>query len=120
MAKTAEESLDQIKTWPEAKSYFHTFRACLIDGGVAYGFNNKLAELMAKPDGVSSLWEATTRQASFRTIVASRVQGDAIPLPLTESILKNLRENCPQAGEKFCRDLQVKIEKFCTACHRPK
>lgn len=119
-AKTAEESIDQISTWPQAILYYEKYHNCLISGGVSYGYDSKLADLLAASDGVITMWDSTARQLWFRKVITQRVVGEAISLETSESILENLKHQCPPSGATFCKHLRYKIKKSCQACDSEK
>ena len=110
----AEKSIDLIETWQDAQTYYRKFRHCL-DGGVAYGFDNKLADLLARPDGIRQLWRPGI-QSNFRNVVTYRVVGEAFSIGTTQRVRENLRTRCPGRAKLFCRRLEARIAKACPAC----
>ena len=115
-AKTAEENIDQISTWPQAILFYQKYHNCLISGGISYGYDNKLAELLAEPEGLTNRWSSTDKQLWFRKVIAKRVVGESNSLETSESILKNLNSKCPFSGSDFCKNLRCEIKKICQAC----
>ena len=111
----AESALSNMQKWDDAIVYYKQYKACL-DGGISEGFTDFLATKLAEDAGPRMFWEATRHHRWFRSIVATRMQSEIIPLQTTESILQNLYSQCPSSAKTFCQKLHHQIVKSCPAC----
>lgn len=115
IAQIVEESIEEVESWEQFSSFYKKYRMC-DRPALSDGFTQKMAELAARSDGVTSLWKQTEKQRWFRAVVAKKMQSESIPLDTTEKILENLKSRCPQSAKMFCHDLRVRIKKTCQAC----
>lgn len=115
MAKGVEESIDSIHSWHDAITFYKKNAQCLHDG-VGYGYDDRLAAMLADPASFRAFWNGTKQAPWFRVTVSKRVQGEAVSLEYSESILRNLKSDCPKSDKAFCRSLRVQIKKLCLAC----
>lgn len=114
-ASEAESKVDELKTIEQARLYFHVYRRCL-DGPIAYGFINTLAELAVKPNGITDLWKAAKPDPMFRDAVLRMLPSEAIPLDVSVQLLEALKAHCPLDARSFCVALGVRVRKACRAC----
>ena len=115
----AEAQLEKLRSWIDAARYYQLNEPCL-DGGLSEAFTNFLSSNLAAPGGGSSLWKETSKRRSFRSIVAARMQSEAIPLSDGQAIVRNLRTDCPSDAKTFCRDMRAAIGRSCAACDADK
>ena len=114
-APDAETKADGLQTSGEARLYFYKNKACL-DGPVAYGFINRLAQLAVQPGGVSGLWAVAKPDPVFRRAVLRMLPSEAVPLDVNAQLLVALRAQCPSDARSFCATLARQIRQACTAC----
>jgi len=111
----AEARADGIESIEQARIYFHAYRRCL-DGPIAYGFINRLAELASRAEGIDELWNNVKSDSAFRAAVLKYLPSEAVPLDLNNQVLRNLEARCPREARSFCAHLTKQIRKVCTEC----
>lgn len=114
-AREAESGIDGIVSIEQARTYFRVFRQCL-DGPIAYGFINKLAELATRPNGIDDLWKGVKHDPLFRDAVLRMLPSEAVPLDVSNQLLQACKDHCPKNARTFCTTLAKRVRKACAEC----